>query len=82
MPTFIIAPDNPRQDCDWVGNNAAFCCPVCQKVFIVSNGLVGGRPLPGHDAQGVRRCPGCRKSKATVNGGASSAPRTEARIRW
>jgi predicted RNA-binding Zn-ribbon protein involved in translation (DUF1610 family) len=32
---------------DWVGNNAAFTCPDCGKVFLVS-GITrkGGRPCP------------------------------------
>ena len=30
------------QDADWGGNNAAFTCPVCKKVFIVSAQLHNG----------------------------------------
>jgi hypothetical protein len=32
-----LSPDDLQQDEDWEGNNAAFICPVCQKVFIVSD---------------------------------------------
>jgi hypothetical protein len=50
-----------RHDEDWEGNNAAFTCPVCSKVFIVSGLLHQGR----------RSCPNpkCGKSTAWVNGG-------------
>jgi len=41
---------------DWWGNNIAFNCPVCGKVFIVSAFLNGGKG----------KCPNCRKSKGTV----------------
>lgn len=47
---------------DWEGNNAAFTCPICGKVFLVS-GLL-------HD--GVRACPKCGKSEAHVDGGKKS----------
>ncbi len=45
-------------DADWNGNNAAFTCPVCSKVFIVSAFDNVGR-LGLH-------CPGCGKSTAYV----------------
>lgn len=60
----------PAQDEDWEGNNAAFSCPVCGKVFIVSEML--------HRAG--RECPSCRKSKATIQGGRLSGG--SARIEW
>jgi hypothetical protein len=45
-------------DADWNGNNAAFTCPVCSKVFLVTSfnrqGEIG------------LRCPGCGKSTAYV----------------
>ena len=47
---------------DWLGNNAAFTCPVCNKVFIVS-GLLNPN---GRD------CPGCGKSTGRVVGGKDS----------
>lgn len=42
---------------DWQGNNIAFACPVCLKVFIVS-GLI--------HKQG-RDCPNCGKVRAFVS---------------
>jgi hypothetical protein len=59
-------------DADWNGNNAAFTCPVCSKVFIVTAfndlGRIG------------LQCPGCGKSTAYVTG--SAAKGGEARIEW
>jgi hypothetical protein len=47
---------------DWEGNNAAFTCPLCAKVFLVS-----GRLHPhGRD------CPGCGKSRGHIAGGRKS----------
>jgi len=77
MPTRNLDPNNLPDDADWIGNNAAFPCPHCGKTFIVSN-MPG--PLPDHDAQGVRRCPRCRKSRARVTGGAREHPATNASI--
>lgn len=48
---------------DWRGNNAAFTCPNCEQVFIVS-GLI--------DRSGGRVCPKCGKSRGFVVGGAKS----------
>jgi uncharacterized protein DUF6697 len=42
---------------DWLGNNAAFECPLCSKVYIASAFLKSERP-----------CPGCGKSRARVTG--------------
>jgi rubrerythrin len=56
---------------DWHGNNAAFACPVCTKIFIVSNGI---KPNPRH-------CPGCGKSKAEVTGSPRD-PGKIAKIEW
>jgi len=50
---------------DWEGNNAAFCCSKCQKVFIVS-GLIH---------QGIRCCPNCGKTEGHVEGGKMSGGR-------
>ena len=64
---------NPRtlgQDADWEGNDAAFCCPVCGKVFIVSS-------LLHPDG---RECPACRKSVGRVKGGRES--QGEATLEW
>ena len=56
---------------DWLGNNAAFTCPSCGKVFVVSAMLnrAGGRP-----------CPNCDSSRGFVQGGAKSGGR--AWIEW
>lgn len=49
---------------DWEGNNVAFACPVCGKVFIVS----GAATI--HN--GARKCPSCGKSSGHVDGGRKS----------
>jgi hypothetical protein len=48
---------------DWVGNSAAFACPVpgCGKVFIVNAGMNVHR--------GERKCPRCGQSRARSRGG-------------
>jgi hypothetical protein len=65
MPKKPYSPSDPEMD--YVGNNAAFTCPHCRKVFIVSAAV---HPTPGgtqgHDGQ--RRCP-CGKSTGNVAGG-------------
>ena len=50
---------------DWAGNNAAFTCPLCGQVFIVS-GLL--------HKQG-RACPNCGGAKGFVEGGRKSGGR-------
>ena len=55
---------------DWEGNNAAFSCPACNKVFIVSALLHGGQ----------RECPNCGKSKGYVHG--SKQTGGSASIKW
>ena len=58
---------------DWRGNNAAFTCPLCFKVFIVmflNNEGANGRP-----------CPSCGKSVGFVSGSARE-PGSQARIEW
>lgn len=47
---------------DFVGNNAAFTCPLCSKVFIVSGLLHKGK----------RVCPKCGNATGYVNGGSKS----------
>ena len=49
--------DQPSHLEDWKGNNIAFNCPVCGKVYIVS-GLL--------DQKG-RECPNCGKSRGFVD---------------
>jgi hypothetical protein len=49
-------------DADWKGNNAAFTCPVCSKVFLVTSfNNLGENGL---------NCPGCGKSTAYCTGSA------------
>ena len=57
-------------DEDWAGNNAAFTCPQCGKVFIVSKLL---------HKEG-RNYPECGKAKGTVTGGQQSGG--QAWIEW
>lgn len=47
---------------DWYGNNIAFACPVCSRVYIVSAQLDGGE----------RSCPQCARSQGFVRGGKES----------
>lgn len=53
---------------DWEGNNAAFSCPVCGKVFIVSD----TRMHQINGERGQRKCPKCGESTAYVKGGRKS----------
>jgi predicted RNA-binding Zn-ribbon protein involved in translation (DUF1610 family) len=53
----------PLENCDWEGNNAAFTCPPCGKVYIVSGMMHRG---------GVRKCPSCGHSTANLSGGKES----------
>jgi hypothetical protein len=53
-----------RPDEDWIGNNAAFTCPVCNRVFVVS-GLLHKKG---------RACD-CRHSRGFVTGGKDSGGR-------
>ncbi len=59
MDTRELDPNDPGRDADWVGNAAAFTCPKCAQVFIVS------AVLHRHG----RECPGCGGSKGFVEGG-------------
>lgn len=55
---------------DWYGNNAAFVCPVCGGIFLVS----------GHLNRKGRACPRCGKATDFVEGGSGSGGR--AWIEW
>ena len=57
-----LDPQNLSDAEDWEGNNIAFACPVCAKVFIVSGLIHRGR----------RSCPNCGKSTGVVTGGRGS----------
>jgi Zn finger protein HypA/HybF involved in hydrogenase expression len=70
METRSLDPKDTGQDADWVGNNAAFTCPRCSKVFLVS-GLLH---------RGGRACPSCGASKGHVVGGRDSGG--TARLEW
>ena len=72
-----LSPDPDHLDCernaDWLGNNAAFVCPVCSHVFIVANPKVeAGKRQPHVDNRqsdpGERKCPRCEKSVAHITG--------------
>ena len=58
MPIRNLDKNNFDNGEDWVGNNAAFTCPLCGKVFLVS-GLL-------HQRSG-RDCPSCTKSTGRVS---------------
>lgn len=72
-----IDPDAIGHDEDWEGNNAAFLCPSCKKVFIVSDTRM--HVGPGGE-KGYRECPNCRKSIGRVKGGRKSGG--SASIEW
>ncbi len=62
MPERTIHPDGPdARDEDWAGNNAAFTCPLCGKVFLVS--------AAPNIHEGERACPNCGESTGHVEGG-------------
>jgi predicted RNA-binding Zn-ribbon protein involved in translation (DUF1610 family) len=77
MQTKNLDPNKLGQDDDWEGNNAAFICPLCKKVFIVSD----TRMHTGPDGEkGYRKCPSCGESTGRVNGGRKSGG--SASIEW
>jgi rubrerythrin len=65
-----IDKDYMARDEDWDGNNAAFSCPCCGKVFLVS----------GYMHEGKRVCPVCQDSTGYVIGAKDSGG--SARIEW
>ncbi len=77
MPIKQLNPDQLGPDEDWEGNNAAFRCPSCQKVFIVSNTRMHMGP---RGEKGYRKCPNCEKSVGRVTGGRKSGG--SASIEW
>ena len=77
MPIKNLDPLGLEQDEDWEGNNAAFTCPVCQRVFIVSDTRMHLGP---HKEKGYRKCPACAKSLGRVTGGRKSG--VTASIEW
>jgi len=69
MAERVLDPRRLARDEDWLGNNAAFTCPVCGKVFIVSGFILD-----------KRKCPGCGKSTGVIKGGQKRGGR--AFIKW
>jgi len=71
MPRYELEHDRERDglDADWYGNNAAFRCPYCHKVFIVSGYLENGeRPcLNPNCGRSIGRCIGGRESGGTAS---------------
>lgn len=64
MATRFVDRDAIGHDEDWQGNNAAFTCPACKKVYIVSARMhAEGRDCP---------TPGCGQSRGLVVGGKDS----------
>lgn len=77
MPIKELNSEDLGQDEDWEGNNAAFKCPVCQKIFIVSDTRMHIGP---NKEKGCRKCPSCEKSVGRVSGGRKSGG--TASIEW
>ena len=79
---------NKSRNLAWEGNNAAFACPVCGHVFIVSGHVHPVRPKKPGVLEGIRHCPNpnCGKSIAYVRGGQAARSRGEepgeASIEW
>lgn len=65
-----LSPDNLEHGEDWVGNNAAFTCPHCGKVFLVSRVI----------HRSGRQCPSCKGSQGICSGGARSGG--QAKLIW
>jgi hypothetical protein len=77
MPFRKLDPYNLQQYEDWEGNNAAFLCPLCENVFIVSETRMH---TDEKGEKGYRRCPSCGKSIGRVKGGRKSGG--TASIEW
>lgn len=73
MPKRDLDPNNLGHDEDWQGNNAAFKCPQCGKVYLVSGSRVHG---------GERKCPGCGKSVARISRSGGRQSGGTASIEW
>jgi len=70
MPNKKLDPEKMDLEADWEGNNAAFKCPCCGNIFIVS----------GFHHKNGRKCPNCNKSTAHCIGGKKSGG--TASIEW
>jgi len=73
MNTKYIDKENIKKDEAWLGNNAAFVCPVCGQIYIVSD-------FPPRAGGGVQKC-SCGKSEAHCTG-KKDENGTEAWIEW
>ncbi len=76
MRTRNLNPEDLGHNEDWEGNNVAFTCPLCGKVFLVSHTRM--HLLNGE--KGHRKCPSCGKSIGHVMGGRKSGG--SASIEW
>lgn len=65
-----IDPARPGED--WEGNNIAVTCPVCTKVYIVSQLI----------HRGERQCPVCGQSRGHVDGGRQNEGSAEVSWQW
>jgi len=72
MPVKKLERDSDDEQHDWVGNNAAFTCPVCNNVFLVSE----------HMNPHGRKCPSCKKSIARVQAKERKGKKAYASIEW
>ena len=70
---------NRSRNLAWVGNNAAFACPMCGSVFIVSGHVHPVIPKKPGVREGKFHCPNpdCGKSLAYVKGGQAARSRGE-----
>jgi len=64
-----LDPNNLPQGYDWYGNNVAFTCPRCGKVFVVSSFL----------NKNGRKCSSCGQSRGYCTGGPG---RGQAFVEW
>ena len=75
MPRIDFDRNNQPANIDWIGSNAAFTCPLCGHIFIVTT-------MPGIHGQGRQRdCRQCGQSTAHVTGGRLDLG-AEAFIEW
>ena len=65
-----VSPKALQHNEDWEGNNVAFLCPHCGKVFIVSQLI----------HKGQRSCPNCSMTVGKITGGRDSGG--TASIEW
>lgn len=66
----LVDPGRPGED--WEGNNIAVTCPVCSKVYLVSQQI----------HHGERACSGCGESTGIVSGGRKGGGTATLRWHW